>query len=108
MIAQPPHKFTNPARGLLISWLAIWFGAITLCFMWGGFIIPVLYCKSIESYEKGWDGEHGGWWGRYVKVEKAIGRAEHKTYVLAKGVLGKVVGRERRQKRKGAEGASNA
>lgn len=86
-IAQPPHRFTNPARGLFIAWLVIWLGALILCFAWGGFIIPVMYRMALESYEKDWEGEHRGWWGRYVKVENALGRMEFEVYQWVKGVI---------------------
>lgn len=91
VMATPPHKFSHTAQSLLISWLVIWFGALILCFAWGGFIIPVMFRMSYASFESDWDAsEAQGWWGRYVRLERALGRAEHRVYASTKRMIGQM------------------
>lgn len=80
LIARPPHDFSDTAKGLLIVAVLLYFmvGVLALC--WGMAILPIKYGMWLRSFEPGWEEGNAGWWGRYVMIEKALGRWEHIAY----------------------------
>lgn len=84
IIAHPPHEFSEAAKGLLAAGVLLYFGAALLGFLWMSAILPKMYSMWLTSFEPGWTGDAAdgeeGWWSRYVRFERALGRWEHKVY----------------------------
>jgi hypothetical protein len=84
-MTRSPHRFSPPAKGLLAAFIVLYFGAALLSFAWMLFIAPFMYRMWLESFNSDWvENDNKGWWNRYVRAERRLGRMEHKIYVWIK------------------------
>lgn len=51
---------------------------------WLLFIVPTMYRMWLKSLDSDWvESEKKGWRGKYVSMERRLGRAEHKVFTWA-------------------------
>lgn len=100
VMACPPHAFTPAAKGLLAAFLILYFGSAILGIAWGLFVDPFLYRMWLASFQSDWvEKEDKGWWGRYVRMERSLGRIEHFVYTWIKRIVQCVRGAFTRRRR---------
>jgi hypothetical protein len=88
VMARPPHDFTPTAQGLLVAFLLLYLGSALSALAWGMFLIPYLYRMWLASFDSDWvERENTGWWGRFVRMERWLGRIEHSIYKRVKDNL---------------------
>ena len=80
-MARPPHAFTPVAQGLLAAFIILYLGCALLGTAWLFFIEAFTYRMWLASFDSDWlERENTGWWGKYVRLERWLGRMEHAVY----------------------------
>jgi hypothetical protein len=85
ILARPPHTLTPTAEGLLAAFVILYVACPLLGAGWLFFVEAFMYRMWLESFEKDWVARgDSSWWGRYVRLERRLGRAEHAVYTYVK------------------------
>lgn len=85
IMARPPHTLTPTAEGLLAAFVILYVLCPLLGAGWLFFVEAFMYRMWLESFEKGWVARgNSSWWGRFVRLEKRLGRIEHAVYTYVK------------------------
>jgi hypothetical protein len=87
-MAHPPHVFTPLAQGLLAAFFVLYLGFAILGVAWLLFVETCMYRMWLASFESDWvEKENAGWWDRYVRLERWLGRVEHAVYLRTKNII---------------------
>ncbi|KAF3038948.1 hypothetical protein E8E11_006534 [Didymella keratinophila] len=85
IMARPPHTLTPTAEGLLAAFVVLYVACPLLGTGWLFFVEAFMYRMWLESFDKDWVARgDSSWWGRYVRLERRLGRAEHAVYTYVK------------------------
>jgi hypothetical protein len=77
VMARPPHAFTPAAQGFACGISALLYRVCSLGNRMG-----------LASFGSDWvERENTGWWGRYVRMKRCLGRVEHSVYTRVKDGL---------------------
>ncbi|KZM27301.1 uncharacterized protein EKO05_0007618 [Ascochyta rabiei] len=89
IISRPPYTFTPVAQTLLTLFLVFFVGCSLLGFAWLLFIEAFMYRMWLASFDSDYcvEMERGGWWARYVSLERWLASVEHAVYTRGKESL---------------------